>query len=312
MTTQPDISGYLSTVRGFCYPDWGAIWDAIADRVPEAEWNAAWEHAARCWVGKLRDHLGGGYGVFETPNFILLSDAPERVVKDACRSCEDALKRILAALGGVARDEGYGKHVVLMFSRIADYYGYISHFYAEGEHPSSGGVCISGGGYVHFAFPSVDHTAYRTVLVHELTHACLKHLPIPTWLNEALAMRMERALCGTDNFRLDRETYGKHRDYWDEESIQWFWSGESWEFAGEGFSLAYDLAQVLWKKIETDLGAPPEAMLEFVSVADASDAGEAAFGEVFDLSLGDLVEDFLGEGCWAPDPTKWPESEPRE
>lgn len=26
---------------------------------------------------------------------------------------------------------------------------------------------------------------------------------------------------------------------------------------------------------------------------------------IFELSLGDLVEDFLGEGPWVPDPKRW-------
>lgn len=306
MTALPDISAHLHTERGFCYPDWDGIWDVIEDQVPEADWHAAWANAARCWVGKLRDHLGGGYGVFETPNFIVLSDAPDRVVKDTCRSCEDALRRILAALGGVARDDGYGKHVVLMFSKDSDYYGYISHYYAEGDHPASGGVCLRSAGYVHFAFLSVDHNSYRPVLVHELTHVCLKHFPIPAWLDEALAMRMERALCGTTGFILDRETHGKHLDFWDETTIQWFWSGECWNMPGEGFTLAYQLAEILWRKIETEIGAPPEAILDFVSAADQSDAGEASFRAVFDISLGDLAGDFLGEGDWRPDPARWP------
>jgi hypothetical protein len=236
---------------------------------------------------------------------MILSEAPMRVIKDACRSYEESLKRIIAGLEGVASDEGYGKHVVMMFASIEDYYGYITYFYPEGEHPMSGGVCLSGEGYVHFAFPTTDYSSYRTVLVHELTHGCLGHLPIPTWLNEALAMRMEQVICGSDIFHLDQEIYDKHTAHWNEETIQQFWTGESWELPGDSFELSYNLAQVIWRKIEADLAAPRAEILQFIMGSHLEDAGEAACQSSFALSLGDLVIDFLGEGAWAPEPTKW-------
>jgi len=39
----------------------------------------------------------------------------------------------------------------------------------------------------------------------------------------------------------------------------------------------------------------------FIMEAHVEDAGEAACHTCFELSLGDLVMDFLGEGEWAPD-----------
>lgn len=302
----PDLIPHLHIKQGFCHPDWDAISEIIEKSLPEPEWNAAWEAASREWVGRIRSTLGGGYQVYETGNFLILSEAPMRVIRDACKSYEEALKRILTALEGVASDAGYGKHVVLMFASLEDYYGYINYFYPEGEHPMSGGVCLSGEGYVHFAFPTTDYSCYRTVLVHELTHGCLGHLPIPAWLNEALAMRMEQLLCGSDNFQLDQEIYDKHTAHWNENTIQQFWSGESWEISGDSFELSYNLAQVLWRKIEVDLEAPRGAILEFVLNAHADDAGEAACHAIFDLSLCDLVTDFLGEGSWSPEPSQWP------
>lgn len=296
----PDISGHLHIKEGFCHPDWSAIAEIIESQVPEPEWNTAWEAASRLWLERIRDKLGGGYQIYETANFMILSEAPMRIIKDACRSYEDALKRILAILEGIASDGGFGKHVVLMFTSLDDYYGYLHHYYPDGESPMSGGVCLASDGYVHFAFPTTDYSSYRTVLVHELTHGCLSHLPIPAWLNEALAMRMEQVICGSETFHLDQEIYGRHTSYWNAETIQQFWSGESWEIPGDGFELSYNLAQILWRKIESDLGAPPEALLQFIADAHYDDGGEAAFNEIFELSLGDLVMDFLGEGSWAP------------
>jgi hypothetical protein len=193
-----------------------------------------------------------------------------------------------------------------MFARLDEYYRYITYFYPEGEHPMSGGVCLSGEGYVHFAFPTPDYSGYRSVLAHELTHGCLAHLPIPTWLNEALAMRMEEVVCGSGTFGLDGELYDRHVAHWNADSIQAFWTGESWEIPGDSFELSYSLAQLLWRKIEVDLGASHERVVRFIADAQSKDGGEAACQAVLDTSLGDLVTDFLGEGEWKPNPDKWP------
>lgn len=309
MSTLPNISNHYHIIDGFCYPDWEAISKIIEDDFPQSEWNTTWEFASKNWLKLIQENLGDNYQIHETPNFLVLSEAPQHIIKQACRSYENSLRQILDTFEGVASDEGFGKHVVMMFASLEDYYGYISHFYPEGENPMSGGVCLDGGGYVHFAFPTPDYSSYQCVLVHELTHGCLGHLPIPTWINEALAMRMEQVICGSDNFYLDQELYNKHTDHWNPETIQQFWTGESWGIAGDSFELSYNLAQILWRKIEVDLAAPHAKILQFVSEAHFEDGGEFAFRTIFNLSLGVLVEDFLGEGIWSPEPKKWPTNE---
>jgi hypothetical protein len=308
MTPFPDISRHLKEKEGFCHPDWEAIARQIEKSVPEPDWNAAWEAASRLWIDRLCDRLGGGYGSHETANFMLVSEAPKRILVDAGNFFEQALIQTLSALAGVALDEGYGKHVVLMFSLPDDYYKYISYFYPDGEHPGSGGIYLSGEGYAHFAFPTTDYSSYRAVLVHELTHGCLAHLPLPSWLNEAMAMRMEDAICHFNSLNLDREIHRRHMQHWNSKTIQQFWSGESWEISGDSFELSYNLAQVIWRKIEVDLGASRQAVRAFISSADEKDAGEAACNRVFGISLGELAGDFLGEGDWSPKPHVWPNS----
>lgn len=297
----PDISAHLHTKDRFCHPDWEAISTKIEENVPEAEWNSAWQEAATLWVTAIRNNLGGKYRVYETTNFLILSMASQRVMQDAGKFYEKALKEILAFLPGAASDEGFGKQVALMFESEDDYYEYIMYYYPDGEHPMSGGVCLGGEGYLHYAFPTPDYSYYRTVLVHELTHGCLNHLPLPAWLNEALAMRMEEVICGSAIFELDREIYIRHEEHWDSDSIQQFWSGESWQIPGLSFELAYSLAQVLWRKIELDFGARLEEVMAFVRTASYQDGGAAAFQSVFGFELGELVTDFLGEGNWQPE-----------
>lgn len=300
MTHPIDLTRYQVERERFCYPDWLAIGDEIKSRFSKSQWPAEWNHITRKWVNQNCEVLGGEYCVHETDNFLILSNAEERVIRDACISYEGFLEDILKELAGAAVDDGLGKHVVFLLSDLDDYYEYVSHFYPEGEHPMSGGLCIGTDGYIHFAIPVTDYSSYRTVLVHELTHSCLAHLPLPVWLNEAVAMRMEQAICGTQNFFIDHDIYQQHCDHWNEQTIQEFWSGKSWEIQGDSFELSYSLAQILFRKLEVDVNAPRQEMMRFITAADSSDGGDLACRTIFNLSVTDLVSDFLGEGNWAP------------
>lgn len=157
MTALSHISKHMPKKMGFCRPDWKAISAYIEDNLPESERKSAWESASMQWVDRLGRQLHGKYRIWETPNFLILTEASERISRDVCNSCEATLKHILTSLPGIASDEGFGKHVVLMIASLKNYYLYISYFYSEGEHPMSGGVCLDGDGYTHFAFPTTDY-----------------------------------------------------------------------------------------------------------------------------------------------------------
>lgn len=216
---------------------------------------------------------------------------------------------ILQNLAGAASDEGWGKHVVLMFVGVDDYYDYISEYYEDGEHPMSGGVCLGGNGYSHFALMLTDYTSYVGVLVHELTHGCLAHLPLPTWLNEALAMRMEEIASGTNSGYFDSEIHDKNLSFWNQNTIQDFWSGKSWRNADDGFELSYSLANVLWRKIEIGLNPSHQTMVTFINEASVNDAGATAFEKHFRMGLGNLAASYFGPGDWSPKPETWIEKE---
>lgn len=124
-------------------------------------------------------------------------------------------------------------------------------------------------------------------------------------------MRMEDAVCGSGNVVLDGELHDRHLAHWNGDSIQAFWTGESWDVPGDIFELSYNLALVLWRKIETDLAPSHEQVVRFIIEAQAIDAGEAACRAAFNTSLGDLVADFLGEGEWTPRPDTWPVGAPK-
>lgn len=86
-------------------------------------------------------------------------------------------------------------------------------------------------------------SAIEPTIAHELTHYLLQHLPIPAWLNEGIAVNTEHRLSppGRPLYTPD-EMHEKHLAFWDETTIQEFWSGKSWRRPDEGNSLSYDLA----------------------------------------------------------------------
>ena len=94
----------------------------------------------------------------------------------------------------------------------------------------------------------------------------------------------------------------KHRAHWDEDTIQDFWSGESFRTPGEAFELSYGLAAVLFDVIKKELDPPPEAFRSFIQNAECSDGGAAAAQKYLRVELSELVEIFLGPGEWKPRP----------
>ena len=297
----PELDSMMPVVDGFSKPQWELINSCVESAFPEERRAAAWGLVEKQWLQKLCDDLGGNYSCTESDNFLMISESSPRLAKKSCKFFEKALKLILKYLPGVTQDEGYGKQIVLKFTDEDDYHRYTMIYHEDGHHPMSGGMCINEG-CLHYAFyvDPDDPSAYRTTLVHELTHGCVNHLPLPAWLNEAIAMRMEQVICGTQVLLLDRHLLKEHLGHWNDETIQQFWSGLSWHLPDQGFTLSYSLALIIWNKIENDMRAPQEMILDFIKKAHYQDAGESACRELFCLSLGDFVEDFIGEGNWSP------------
>ena len=299
-----DLLVHFHEPDDFCYPEWWAIAKKIeAENLPAKEEECWWRELVITWLGRVRGRLGANYKIFESQSFFLLIDPTDKPAKEYVLFLEQMRK----TLHGALRDavwKGKGRHVVMLFDHREDYYKYIAPFYSEGEHPSSGGVFLQGGGYAHIAAPYNKDSVRRT-LVHEYAHNCVAHLPLPRWLNEALAMRLEALLVSQPRMMVDAEAREKHDEHWNDSTIQGFWSGEGWGIPGEGVGLSYQLARVLFAKIENGFLPSHDRLIAFIKQAHMRDAGEAAARQIFKFSLGDLAADFLGKGDWAPQPEKW-------
>jgi len=283
-------------------PDWELIHDFVEENQGDQDLNQLWCNIARNWVDLLVEHLPHDYTKIETENFILISNDNDRYNKSLSMFLERCRKRLLVIAKGVCADDGFGKYVVIVFSDLDSYYDYISYYGPqEGTYGLTSGMYLNYG-YGHFVFQQGDLDMAEPIAAHEMTHALLAHLPIPTWLNEGMAVNMEAMITGAAPQRLNKSLFELHQSFWDSDKIQEFWSGESFSRPDDGQNLSYQLAQIL----VTNLSKNYDAFILFANKADWADGGENAAEEIYGLSLGDMVTNFLGEGDWRPEASSWP------
>jgi len=295
------IDQHFHSVDNFPRPNWEAIQSDVEKNHKEADQHELWCDIARAWTDRLASSFPSNHSIHESENFIVVTSEPQQYVSVFQGFLERTLKRIVDALPGIASDQGFGKHVVLIFDDIELYYSYLSYFYDEdGVYGLSSGVYLNRG-YGHFAFPHQELSYAESIAAHEMTHALVSHLPIPAWLNEGMAVGVENLITGSAPLRMDNETYARHRSFWGEGEIQEFWSGESFHRPDEGQELSYHLAQFAINSLSQDY----DAFTRFANKAHFSDGGEAAAKEVYQGSLGNLIAQYFGEGDWAPRPEAW-------
>jgi len=295
------IYDYFDYIEGFPKPNWEEIYSFVEKNHVDDDPHEVWCGIAKSWCEDLAPRISKRAQLFESDNFILVTEDSNKFPSLYLPFLERTLKRITSSLPGIATDQGYGKFVVLVFEDMDKYYSYLSNYsQVEGKFALSSGVFLNRG-YGHFAFPMQDINTAEGVAVHEMTHALVSHLPLPLWLNEGIAVNTESALTGFPPLRMDKKLFDHHERFWGESEIQEFWSGKSFSRPDEGSGLSYNLAQFAVHSLSRDY----EVFVEFVNNADFSDAGEAAANEVYEGSLGNLIAQYFGEGEWTPDPTVW-------
>ena len=184
---------------------------------------------------------------------------------------------------------------------------YVSYYHPDDRHGLSSGMFINKD-YGHIALQFADIRRAEPVIVHEVTHNCLRHLRLPSWLNEGLARRVEKAVgrslaggfwsagFGPVPPILDGELAGEHHSYWNGRNIQEFWAGVSFYRPDEGIKLSYNLGEILVELLLEDGGN----FLDFLENAHCQDGGQDAALKCLGRSLGDVAATFLGPGDWQP------------
>lgn len=295
-----DMLGHLSLVNGIPMLEWRAL-DEWASRKPDVDGDGAGVDAGRrAWLLHLRDALGPHFDMIETDVAYVLTSLEPRVAQATTDFVETTRRRIERLLKGIADFPLGEKSILVVFDSEEDYYHYVSIYYPEdGEFATSGGMYIHFG-CPHFVLVRADLSRIEPVIAHELTHSALAHLRLPKWLDEGIAVNTEHKLTGEKQLLYTpHELHRKHVKYWNEESIQAFWSGASFDRTDDGNLLSYELARILVDQLARDW----DAFSRFVVAADRADAGAAAAASVFSLDLGRCASALLqidqAEG-WSP------------
>ena len=281
-------------------------WDAMDAHAPATEDLALldrfWSVTARAWLEAMAAKLGPRFAIRESDHFLLLGAIEDRRARAVLDYLEKSRKRIHMVLDGIARDGEMGKVCVLIFEDHDQYYEYVSNYYPDGgEYSLSAGMFLQYG-YGHFVFVQGELSGIEPTIAHELTHCLVQHLPIPAWVNEGIAVSTEHRLSPPGRpLQTAEEMHRKHRAFWNEATIQEFWSGKSWLRPGDSNMLSYDLAVHLVGIASRDFAR----FRDFANAADQADGGDAAAREHLGYPVAHLAEAVLGEGPWAPDPSKW-------
>lgn len=295
----------LKLHHGLPIADWEAVQLWLEESVPVERRAEAWMAAERAWMQHFRAALGAGFRLDEGESAIVVSSLDANDARVTLTYMERSLRRILAALQGIAQAPDLGKDLLLVFDTQERYYEYVSHYYPEeGEYAFSGGMHINWG-CGHYATVKDDLRTIEPTIVHEMTHGCLAHLPIPAWLNEGIAVNTERRFAAVHaGLYTPEQMHAKHQAFWGDAEIQEFWSGKSFLRPDEGNMLSYDLARVLVDYFAREW----EGFKAFTLCADRSDGGSAAARRHLPLQLGAAVCAVLERPAapgWEPAPGSW-------
>ncbi|MBC8041175.1 MAG: hypothetical protein H7Y06_11580 [Opitutaceae bacterium] len=279
----------------FPRPDWEAVYESqVGVKMSDAELTVFWTDLGRDWMQLLRPALGSAYKIYESANFWLVSDQPEKTCRHLVQWAEATHAKVLKLVDVDATKHLFGKCPILIVPDLETYDAYCALYIPEEHLGPSGGVFLNHG-YGHFIFPFYNLNQAEPVLVHELAHSLVSHLPLPAWVNEGVAQLCENIISGADSIDYEKikEFSGT---FWTSETIQDFWSGKGFSRFDEGQILSYHLA----REVTRELAADRMRFLPFLRDAEWSDSGAAALSAHFGLTLSELIADYLGAGDWAP------------
>jgi hypothetical protein len=273
-----------------------------ADSISDDDKDQHWREIAASWLHRLSSEFSDPLRLCESSHFFALSALTQRETEVLLDYAERTLKRNMATLDGIASDAGFGKYVVMVLPSEDDYYRYVSEYTPEGagEQAFSGGMFIHDG-YGHFVFCKGTMDAMEPTLVHELAHALVAHLPLPAWVNEGLAVNTERRWAPRPQQYKPHELAYLHSRFWNAETMQEFWSGQSYRRPDDGNALSYDLAHRLIALI----GQDHDRLTRFVLNANYADGGQQAALEVLGQPIETLTSEAIGAEFTAPDPERW-------
>ncbi|WP_341676785.1 hypothetical protein [Niveibacterium sp. SC-1] len=294
------LRSHLIIAHGFALVDWSAAEDWLSTIANANDRDSARLDLHRAWLEHLRESLGETFWLHESDDALIVSSLDPALVAAMSRFVATTRQRVPLTLGALASFPPQLKSVVLVMDNEDAYYAYSSLYgAADGEQALSGG-CFINAACPHFVVRRADLSVIEPVIAHELTHSALTHLRLPLWLDEGLAVNTEQRIVGArQGLYTPRELRQKHVAFWNDASIQQFWTGASFHRPDDGNLLSYDLARILVAQMSH---AWP-AFERFVLAAEREDAGAASARAHLSFDLGAyvrLVCEREPDGSWQP------------
>ncbi len=168
--------------------NWEQVDRWVQVSVPEDRARDAWTSAQMQWLGRLSFALGPHYHLFQSPRALLLGAMNRAFGRYASGRIERALTTLDYVLPGIVQESSRGKHVVICLAGEDEVKRYMAEYPETSDNWD--GICLRRED-VHVVIRCAEAIP-DLLLVHELTHACLTHLQLPRWLDEAMSQRMER------------------------------------------------------------------------------------------------------------------------
>ncbi|MFZ6870961.1 hypothetical protein ACO0LF_02730 [Undibacterium sp. Di27W] len=258
--------------------------------------------AQRAWLFALKQTIGPHCYLYESEQAFVLATLEPNVIVASAQFIVKTRKNIARILPDVACFPDKFKSILLVFDDEAGYQRYSSIFSHTNEgRVQSSGMFIAQDCCPHFITKQDDLLLVEPIITHELTHSALAWLDIPLWLNEGLAVTLERRLHSRYLTRKlnAEELLDDLRNFWDEWQIQEFWSGTSFHRNDEGTKLSYELAHILVENLAHQL----QEFLRFIHAANKQDGGAKAAKEILSLDLGAMICQLIDvnvTGEWSP------------
>jgi len=263
------------------------------------------ELGRRAWLLHLRDALPPPLHLHETPDALVLSPFSRITAKSAAHCIANARERIGQLLNGIA-ERPAGKHSILIVMNDSDSFRHYVSIY-----PSLAGLpAFTRGIFINLGCPhlvTVNENLWtlEPVIAREMTRGAIQHLELPLWLEEGMAVNTEKqiAISGRDAGEAVATT-ANHRAFWNAQRFQEFWSGKSFNRAGEANALSRDLARGIVEHLARDRAS----FLEFATNASRDDGGAAAAQGLLKQDLGDIATLVLGvepQPDWSPNAERW-------
>ncbi|UXM94536.1 hypothetical protein N5853_10550 [Bartonella sp. HY329] len=261
--------------------EWGV--DALRKFFKEDETAIFNQVLAKFWLLHLRDSLGAGYKLYQGDNIFLISNQDERIIKLTMDFLKSGRERVLKALPGLAASSG--DMLAIMIDEGEQYYDYTGKYNTVKSQ-----IILSSGVFInsvlpHFVTNETQLTLVEPTIIHELTHYYLAHLELPLWLDEGLAVNVERVIAkNAPPAEYLVELYEEHLAYWDYRTIHKFWNGMAYNHSTKA-KLAYDLGRMM----VYHLAKQKNEFKSFVEDSNRYDSGASAAKRHFKMTLGQIV-----------------------